>query len=169
MTSLVEPGARAQPAGALAEAWLDSPFGRIVVASDGLAIRRLRLGRADERPAPDPGLPLLAEAIRQLRAYLAGRPTVFRLPLSPDGGRFQRMVWAFVHDIPYGATLTYGELASLTGSGARAVAKVCGQNPIPILIPCHRVVGKRTLGGFSAPGGQATKQKLLALEGAILL
>lgn len=169
MSSLVAPEAPIERSASFAEAWLDCPFGRIVVVSDGLAIRRVRLAPADDRPSPPPSDPLLALALDRLRDYLAGRLRVFGLPLAPEGGRFQRTVWAFIHDIPCGATLTYGELAALTGSGARAVARVCGQNPIPILIPCHRVVGKTGLGGFSAPGGQGTKRKLLAHEGAILL
>jgi methylated-DNA-[protein]-cysteine S-methyltransferase len=118
------------------------------------------------RPAGN-GSPLLTEAARQLDAYFAGRLTDFDLPLRPTGSEFECRVWAGMQKIPYGETRSYGELAASIGSGPRAVGGACGKNPIPIVIPCHRVLAKSGLGGYSGAGGLKTKQTLLALEGAL--
>lgn len=121
------------------------------------ASTRLRNGRAT---------PLLAEARDQLAAYFAGRLTRFDLPLAPAGTVFLRKAWAALQDIPYGTTESYGALARRVGSAPRAVGGACGANPIPIIIPCHRVLAADgTLGGYSGTGGLATKTRLLALEG----
>jgi len=113
------------------------------------------------------GSPLLVEAARQLDAYFAGRLSVFDLPLRPAGSEFERRVWSAMQAIPFGKTRCYGELATAIGSAPRAVGGACGKNPIPIVIPCHRVLGKAGLGGYSGSGGLKTKQTLLALEGAL--
>ena len=114
--------------------------------------------------------PLLREASRQLAAYFAGTGRAFDLPLAPSGSDFQQRVWAELRRIDYGETATYGEVAArlgLTGHAARAVGAANGRNPIPIVIPCHRVVGaKGVLTGYG--GGLERKRRLLALEGGAL-
>ncbi len=109
--------------------------------------------------------PLLTEAMAQLLAYFAGRLTRFDLPLDHGSGLHEKVRRA-MSAIPFGQTLTYGEIARAVGAPAQAVGQACGANPIPILIPCHRVLGARTLGGFSAKGGVETKVWLLRHEGA---
>jgi methylated-DNA-[protein]-cysteine S-methyltransferase len=111
--------------------------------------------------------PLLREAARQLRAYFAGDRWTFDLPLDARGSAFQRAVWDQMLAIPYGETRSYGDIARATGGSARAVGSACGANPIPIFIPCHRVLAAdRKLGGFSGGKGPQTKALLLRLEGA---
>jgi methylated-DNA-[protein]-cysteine S-methyltransferase len=110
------------------------------------------------------GSPLLAEAARQLDAYFAGKITEFDLPLAPEGSPFEQRVWAAMQQIPYGQTRSYGELAGMIGSAPRAVGRACGSNRIPIVIPCHRVLAKTGLGGYSGDGGLSTKRLLLGLE-----
>jgi len=143
---------------------LDSPSGPLTVSEDDDAI--VRLAWSGTQKASDHS-PLLDEAARQLGAYFAGRRKRFDLPLAPRGSDFQRAVWDQMLAIPYGETKSYGELARATGGIARAVGTACGANPIPIFIPCHRVLAAdRRLGGFSGGRGPETKALLLALEGA---
>ncbi len=106
-----------------------------------------------------------AEGLRQLAEYLDGTRTVFDLPLDWGSG-LNAEVRRAMFDIPFGETRTYGEIAALVGAPAQAVGQACGANPIPIIIPCHRILGAKTLGGFSAPGGVETKVALLRHEGA---
>jgi methylated-DNA-[protein]-cysteine S-methyltransferase len=113
------------------------------------------------------GSPLLAEAASQLDAYFAGKLSQFDLPLRPAGSDFEQRVWQAMQAIPYGKTRSYGEIAGDIHSAPRAVGRACGKNPIPIIIPCHRVLAKTGLGGYSGSGGLKTKQALLALEGAL--
>ena len=115
----------------------------------------------------DPGdaCDLLVEASRQLTAYFDRRLTQFDLPLDFGAG-FQRQVRRAMAAIPYGYTRTYGDLSREIGVPAQAVGQACGANAIPVLIPCHRVLGATTLGGFSAKGGVESKVFLLRLEGA---
>jgi len=111
---------------------------------------------------------LLQEAKRQLDLYFDGELTEFDLPVSPMGTRHQEKVWQSMMEIPCGETLTYGEMAKKIGSGSQAVGTACGRNPIPILVPCHRILaagGK--MGGYSGDGGLYTKRALLVLEGAL--
>lgn len=111
--------------------------------------------------------PLLQNAAQQLSEYFAGSRRDFDLPLKPRGSEFQRAVWREMLAIPYGQTKSYGDLAAATGGIARAVGTACGANPIPIFIPCHRVLAAdRQLGGFSGGRGPETKAFLLTLEGA---
>jgi methylated-DNA-[protein]-cysteine S-methyltransferase len=142
---------------------ISSPVGSLVLVEDDDAIVAIRWGAA----RGGNGSPLLTEAARQLDDYFAGKLTAFDLPLRPDGSAFERSVWAAMQDIPYGKTRTYGDLAAATGSAARAVGRACGRNPIPVVIPCHRVLGKGWMGGYSGQGGLKTKEALLALEGAL--
>jgi len=149
---------------------LDTPIGPVLIAADAEAIRRIAFPRNGEPVRPEPGWEHAArgpvgEAIRQLRDYFAGRRTGFDLPLAPEGTPFQRAVWRQLQDIPYGGTISYSELARRVGNpkASRAVGSANGANPIPIVIPCHRVIsadGK--LRGFG--GGLPVKQALLTLE-----
>ena len=120
--------------------------------------------RAEQAPANA----LAAEAVRQLRAYLADAGFAFSLPLQPAGTRFQRRVWEQIAQIPSHQTWSYGELAKAVKSAPRAVGQACGANPYPIVVPCHRVVAARGgLGGFSRQGGEFfldVKRWLLAHE-----
>lgn len=127
---------------------------------------RLAFGRGD---GGDRETPLLRDAARQVHDYAAGGRRSFDLPLAPRGSEFEQRVWQALQAIPYGATATYGELARQIGGEARAVGQACGSNPIPVIIPCHRVLSAQGSGGFSAPGGLDTKYRLLVLEGAALL
>ena len=108
---------------------------------------------------------LLQEALDQTSAYFSGRGRDFDLPLKPAGSAFQKRVWEAISAIPYGDCRRYGDLAADLGSVARAVGGACGANPIPLIIPCHRVVGGGDrLVGFSAEGGVADKRLLLDFE-----
>lgn len=113
--------------------------------------------------------PLLIEARDQLNAYFDGDLKAFDLPLAPPGTAFRQKVWAAMRDIPYGSTLTYGELAQQIGTSPRAVGGACANNPIPLIIPCHRVLGHAHggMGHYSGPEGfddLDTKRQLLRLE-----
>jgi len=109
---------------------------------------------------------LLAMARDQLTDYFDGRLTDFSLPLSPLGTPFQHKVWRALCNIPYGEVRSYGELARTLRTGPRAVGMACARNPLPVLIPCHRVVGANgALTGYSGADGLATKDFLLNLEG----
>ncbi len=110
---------------------------------------------------------LLCRARRQLDAYFNGALRTFDLPLAPDGSDYQRRVWRKLADIPYGETLSYGALAKTMSTGARAVGTACASNPLPIILPCHRVVGgDGALTGYSGGDGLATKRYLLQMESA---
>jgi methylated-DNA-[protein]-cysteine S-methyltransferase len=111
--------------------------------------------------------PLLEHAAAQLQDYFDGTLKSFDLPLSPVGTAFQRTVWDELLAIPYGDTKNYGDIAQKLKSHARAVGQACGLNPIPIIIPCHRVLGANgKLCGYSGDGGIETKRQLLNLESA---
>ncbi len=110
--------------------------------------------------------PVLLEARRQLAAYFAGTLTEFDLPLAPRGSGFQRQVYDAMSAIPFGETRTYGDIAGDLECPAQPVGQACGSNPIPIIIPCHRVVGANGLTGFSGGDGVETKVQLLRHEGA---
>jgi methylated-DNA-[protein]-cysteine S-methyltransferase len=114
----------------------------------------------------DDAHPLLVEAVRQLTAYFAGELKEFDLPVDPHGTVFQRSVWEELQRVGYGETASYGEIArrlGMTAAASRAVGLANGRNPIPIVIPCHRVVGANgTLTGYA--GGVERKQALLDLE-----
>ncbi len=150
--------------------YLDSPIGTLLIAGDADAVRVIHFpknGRAS-KPAPEwieSAKGPVSHAIKQLKEYFAGKRTDFDLPLAPEGTEFQRTVWQRLQEIPYGETISYGELAKRVGNpkASRAVGAANGQNPIPIVIPCHRVIGANgKLTGFG--GGLPTKEALLALE-----
>ncbi len=144
---------------------IDSPVGRLTVTEAEGAVVQIGWGEGETGERT----PLLAEAARQLEAYFAGRLTRFDLPLMPAGSAFDRRVWAAMRQIPFGQTRSYGELAMSVDSAPRAIGGACGRNPIPIVIPCHRVLGSAGLGGYSGGAGLATKRALLALEGGTVV
>ena len=141
---------------------IESPVGTLTIAEQEGAIVAIGWGGERRRDKT----PLLLEAERQLAAYFTGRLSRFDLPLAPAGSAFEGRVWRAMQRIPYGETRRYGELAHDIGSAPRPVGGACGRNPIPIVIPCHRVLARAGLGGYSGAGGLATKRALLALEGA---
>lgn len=138
----------------------DTRFGRLGVESNGTHIVALHWHGVAQGAGSD----LLNEAVAQLLAYDAGKLTKFDLPLAPKGSDFQQQVYAAMQAIPYGETLTYGEIATALGVPAQPVGQACGANPIPVIIPCHRVLSKSGLGGFSGFGGVETKILLLKHE-----
>jgi len=148
---------------------IESPIGPLLLAADESGLREIRFvhGRQPAKPDPDwkkDDAPL-RETIRQLREYFTGELEEFDLPLSPQGTPFQLSVWKRLCEIPYGETISYGELAGRIGNpnASRAVGLANGSNPIPIIIPCHRVIGSNgKLTGYG--GGLPIKEKLLALE-----
>lgn len=146
---------------------IDSPLGKLSLYEREGAIIALRFGLAPEAAAD--GAPVLRQAARFLERYFAGRASVCELPLDPGGTRFQKQVWRLMREISYGETATYAEFAARLKSVPRAVGQACSANPIPILIPCHRVLGTNgRLGGFSGGKGLPTKLDLLRREGALL-
>ena len=154
-------------------ATLATPIGELLLVSDGEALTGVQFDDARRgRPTPGGGGdPVLREASAQLAAYFAGERTTFDLPLRATGTPFERAVWDELQRIPYGETTSYGELAARVGepSAARAVGRANGRNPIPIIVPCHRVIGADgSLTGFG--GGLQCKRALLDLErGALSL
>ncbi len=154
---------------AISYSYVDSPVGRLLLAGakDGLALIGFPSGRRPREPSAswtrDDGA--FAEVVAQLRSYFAGERLEFSLPLQPGGTPFQERVWSALRAIPFGATISYGELARRIGQplAARAVGAANGANPLPIVVPCHRVIGAdHTLTGFG--GGLETKRYLLAHE-----
>jgi methylated-DNA-[protein]-cysteine S-methyltransferase len=139
---------------------ISSPVGRLAISATEEAI--VAIGWSDEAQGEETAL--LAEARRQLLAYFERRLKLFDLPLRPAGSTFDQRVWAAMRHIPHGQTRSYGELAIEIGSAPRAIGRACGRNPIPIVIPCHRVLGRNGLGGYSGGAGLPTKQRLLELE-----
>ncbi len=108
---------------------------------------------------------LLREAQRQIQAFFLGELILFDLPLAPKGTPFQRRVWQHLGSIPYGNTISYGAVGATLSTSPRAVGGACGANPIPLIIPCHRVVGQNGyLTGYSGGRGLKTKEALLILE-----
>ncbi len=144
-----------------------TPFRPVTLVEDGGLLIRLDW-RADPSAGPTGNTPLLGEAARQIAAYFDRRLVRFDLPFHWGAG-LQAAVRRAMADIPLGETRTYGQLAKLVGAMAQGVGQACGANPLPILIPCHRVTGTDWFGGFSAPGGVETKAALLRHEGALLL
>jgi len=126
----------------------------------------------EPRPEQAPSSPLAAEAVRQLRAYLADPDFVFGLPLKPAGTAFQRRVWTQIAAIPPGHTETYGQVAKNLNNAPRAVGQACGSNPYPVVVPCHRIVATGGgLGGFARERGGFlldVKRWLLRHEGITL-
>jgi len=141
---------------------VDSPLGPITLTERDGALATVTIKAVS---GPQHTTPLLDRAGEQIAEYFAGERTVFELPLAPASAPFQQRMRDAMLAIPYGETQSYGELAETLGSVARAVGQACGDNPIPIVVPCHRVLAAGGgIGGFSAPGGVKTKRWLLAHE-----
>jgi len=152
--------------------WIDSPLGRLLVAGDREGLRSIAFDRGDRRCMPesdwirDDGL--LVDPASQLEAYFAGQLVRFDLDLAPTGTPFQLAVWEALETVPYGKTVSYGEIAIRIGkpTAVRAVGTANGANPLPIVIPCHRVIGKDgSLTGYG--GGLDLKAFLLELERSV--
>jgi methylated-DNA-[protein]-cysteine S-methyltransferase len=143
---------------------VESPIGPLGIVVEGDVVVGVRFGA---RPAPGASHP----AAEQLRAYFAGELTDFTVPVEMRGGSgFERAVWAEIAKIPYGEMLTYGAIATALGDpgAARAVGTACNHNPVPVIVPCHRVVGAGgKMVGFG--GGLERKRKLLELEARVAL
>ncbi|HET8528179.1 MAG TPA: methylated-DNA--[protein]-cysteine S-methyltransferase [Gaiellaceae bacterium] len=147
---------------------LDTPIGPLGLVASETGLTGVRFDA--RRLRPEGGSPVLDEAARQLLAYFDGELLEFDLPLEPHGGEFDRRCWLALASIPYGRTVSYGEQARRLGLGhaaARAVGAANGRNPLPIVLPCHRVIGADgSLTGFG--GGLHVKRFLLEHEGALL-
>ncbi|AWI09409.1 methylated-DNA--[protein]-cysteine S-methyltransferase [Ereboglobus luteus] len=158
----------------------ESPLGPLLLASDGKNITGLWMSgqkyfaaTAGQNMREAPELPVFKTAQKWLDRYFKGqKPEISELPLAPEGGEFRQAVWKILREIPYGETITYGEIAKKMarrmgrpGMSSQAVGGAVGHNPISIIIPCHRVVGANgSLTGYA--GGIDKKIKLLELEGA---
>jgi methylated-DNA-[protein]-cysteine S-methyltransferase len=148
---------------------VDTPIGPLTLVASVDALREVRFPNA-RSPGPtdgpaDPGHAVLAQAVRELAEYFAGERTDFDVVLDPRGSAFQRQIWRGLATIPYGETVSYGEQARRLGHAgkARAVGAANGRNPLPVILPCHRVVGSDgSLTGFG--GGLPTKAWLLHHE-----
>lgn len=141
---------------------MHSPLGALTLSEEDGALVALDWGWG--RDQTETGL--LREARHQLDAYFDGSLTAFDLPLNPAGTPYRRAVWAALRAIPYGQTRSYADIAATAGGSPRSVGGANGANPIPIIIPCHRVVSTTGIGGYSGGEGLETKQALLRLEGA---
>lgn len=147
----------------------DSPVGPLLLAADPRALTRVHF-QGGPHPLTPPrewrrDAARFEGVMRELAEYFAGERRAFSVPLAMEGSDFQRSVWRALVEIPYGETVSYGELARRLGSVARAVGLANGANPLPIIVPCHRVIGADgSLTGFG--GGLAIKRALLELEGA---
>ena len=148
---------------------IESPVGPLLLVADEAGLRQILFVNGQHQARPDASWKEdagpLKETVGQLRSYFAGEREDFDLPLAPEGTSFQQDVWRRLCEIPYGETISYGELARRIGNpqASRAVGLANGSNPIPIVIPCHRVIGSNgKLTGYG--GGLPIKEKLLALE-----
>lgn len=150
---------------------MDSPIGRLEITALGgkvVGVEIERHGRLGNDGAPEKSSPVLDKARKQLGEYFAGKRKSFQIPVSLSGTDFQRAVWSAVDDIPFGQVLSYGEVGHETGrpTAGRAVGGAVGANPVPIIIPCHRVLASDgRITGYSGGNGIATKAWLLDHEG----
>ncbi len=150
--------------------YYNAPIGDLLLVEENGKLEQLLFPSEQVGKQPEPQwieneIPF-ADVISQLKAYFSGERTSFSLDLNPMGTRFQKQVWQELSKIPYGKTTHYGQLAEKIGNpkASRAVGMANGKNPIPIIIPCHRVIGKdKSLTGFG--GGLDIKEQLLQLEG----
>ena len=150
------------------DAVLATPFGKLGIRTQADAVAQISFLPDDARPRSPVG-PLARRACAQVKRYLRDPDFRFRLPLDPAGTRFQRRVWDAIAAIPRGRTRSYGDIARDLGSAPRAVGQACGGNPYPLVVPCHRVVSVKGIGGFAhAEDGYLLRIKrwLLVHEGA---
>ena len=147
---------------------ISSPLGNLCLKANAGSLVALEWTERDITPKPKNTS--LSQASNQLHQYFLNKINCFRVFLAPEGSEFELSVWRAMTQIPHGTTATYGDIAKMTGKPAQAVGYACGRNPIPIIIPCHRVVGNNGhMVGYSGQGGVETKRWLLAHEGALLL
>lgn len=139
---------------------LHTPIGSITVSEEDGAIVAVDWGWGRDQTETA----TLRRARDELNAYFDGQLNAFSLPLNPQGSAYRRRVWRALCDIPYGATRSYAEIARIAGGSARSVGGANAANPIPIIIPCHRVLASNGIGGYSGGDGLSTKRYLLALE-----
>lgn len=139
---------------------LHTPVGDLTLSEEDGSIVALDWGWGRDQSIT----PVLADARHQLQAYFDGSSAPFKVPLAAFGTAYRKRVWQALMKVPPGQTCTYGALAALAGGSARSVGTAMSTNPIPIFIPCHRVTGSLTLGGYSGGDGLPTKRFLLALE-----
>ena len=152
------------------QAIVATPLGRVAIRMAGDAVSALDYLPADT-PEQPPTNAATQGVIEQLEAYFRDSRYSFGVPLTPAGTAFQRKVWEALQAIPSGTVLTYGELARQLDTAARAIGGACRSNPIPILIPCHRVVGRQGLGGYAGEvtgDPLAIKRWLLRHEGVVV-
>nr|WP_206613541.1 methylated-DNA--[protein]-cysteine S-methyltransferase [Parahaliea mediterranea] len=145
---------------------IDSPIGPLQLEASNQGLAAIRFAGTHHPPIGNAADPLLQQAARELAEYFAGTRRRFGLALAPRGTPFQQQVWRALEDIPYGAVCSYRDIARSVGreKAVRAVGAANGRNPLPIVVPCHRVIGSNgQLTGYA--GGLAIKQQLLALEG----
>lgn len=143
---------------------IDSPIGPLTLSGTEAALTKLTFG--DVRQAGNCSAPVLEQAARELSEYFSGTRRDFTVPLAPEGSDFQQKVWAALRSVPYGTTASYKDIAVQTGKPGAAVAvgQANSKNPIPIIIPCHRIIGTNgKLTGYT--GGLHIKKALLRLEG----
>ena len=155
---------------AVMTSYLQSPIGLLELKANDKALLEINFLDSDIALKSESGNEITASAKQQLQDYFEGKRTEFSVPIEPNGSQFEQSVWEHLQQIPYGQTVTYGELAKQLGdiNKVRAVGKANGQNPVPIIIPCHRVIGSNNnLVGYS--GGIERKKFLLKHEGALLL
>jgi methylated-DNA-[protein]-cysteine S-methyltransferase len=152
---------------------VSTPLGDITAVADEAGLTHVILAGDDGSvlaEATESG-PIVDAATQQLAEYFAGERMAFDVPLAPQGTEFQQTVWKALGDVPFGTTATYGEIARAIGqlTATRAVGAANGRNPIPIIIPCHRVIGASgELTGYSGGGGIETKRRLLDHESGTL-
>lgn len=139
-----------------------TPLGPLLLIEKDGRLAEIRFAEGDE--ADNDETPLLARVKQQIAEYFAGSRREFDLPCTPARTRFQGRVREAMRAIPYGQTLTYGEIAHIAGGAPRAVGQACGANMLPIVVPCHRVLAASGIGGYSGARGLDTKRYLLALE-----
>jgi methylated-DNA-[protein]-cysteine S-methyltransferase len=142
---------------------LHSPVGDLTVSEEDGCIVAIDWGWGRDQAAT----PVLLRARDQLQAYFDGELTRFDLPLAPAGSAYRQRVWAALRAIPHGQTRSYVDITRVAGGSPRSVGGASGANPIPIVIPCHRVLATNGLGGYSGGDGLATKRFLLSLEGGL--
>ncbi len=143
---------------------VDTPVGLLIIRSDGAAVTGLQWARTKHLYPDDHDL-VCRTAADEIRAYFDRRMQVFSVPVAVSGTALQRAVWGDMSKIPYGKTETYGDIARRHDADPQAVGVACGQNPIPIIVPCHRIVGADgRLVGYSGGRGAETKQFLIDHE-----
>jgi methylated-DNA-[protein]-cysteine S-methyltransferase len=151
--------------------YFESPLGNLrLIFSDDEVLYEIQFAQgakslSDAADAKSKPTPTQKKVISQLGNFFSGKKTNFKINFSTEGTKFQKQVWDAIYSIPYGETASYKEIAEMVGrpKAYRAVANACGRNQLPILIPCHRVVGSNGIGGYSS--GLVKKKKLMEIEG----